>query len=403
MSILPKEVVKQLVREGNFKDAGDIVSMLKDMMKEVLQESMEAEIESNLDYKKYDRNAKTTENHRNGYSKKTVKSTLGNMELDIPRDRNGEYEPQIVPKHKRNITEIESKILSLYASGLSTRDIHSEMQELYGIEVSADMVSKVTDKILPVVSEWQNRPLEQYYSFIFMDAIHYKVRDEKQVVNKAAYVVLGVNMDGYKDILGIYIGANESAKFWLSVLNELKTRGVSDVGVFCVDGLTGFSDAIQAVYPKALVQRCIIHQIRSSTKYVSFKDIKEFCKDLKTVYTAASEQAGYECLMAIKEKWNSKYPSAIKSWEQNWANLSTLFMFSPEIRKIIYTTNAIEGLHRQFRKVTKTKAIFPSDRSLLKMLYLSSEKIQKKWTMRYRNWDIILSQLSILMGDRIGV
>ena len=326
---------------------------------------------------------------------------MGELELDIPRDRLNEFEPQIIPKHSRNITGLEEKILSLYSNGLSTRDIHTQIQELYGVEISADMVSKITDKILPIVNEWQNRPLEKFYSFVFLDAIHYKVRDDKQVVNKAAYVILGVTTEGYKDILGIYIGANESAKFWLSVLNELKNRGVNDVGIFCVDGLSGFGEAIGAAFPKALIQRCIIHQIRSSTKYVSYKDIKEFTRDLKTVYGAISDEDGLENLMSVKEKWNDKYPSAIKSWEQNWDNLSTFFVFSPEIRKIIYTTNVIESLHRQFRKVTKTKAVFPSDQSLLKMLYLSSENIQKKWTMRYRDWDLVVSQLSILMGDRI--
>lgn len=401
MSILPKEVVRKLVREGNFKDSNDILSSLKEMMKDVLQEAMEAEIEQSLEYEKFDRSNKNTRNSRNGYSKKTVKSQLGEIELDIPRDRLNDFEPQIIPKYERNITGLEEKIISLYTSGLSTRDIHDQMQDLYGVEVSSDMVSKITDKVLPLITEWQNRPLDKHYAFVFLDAIHYKVRDEKQVVNKAAYVILGVTTDGFKEILGIYIGVNESAKFWLSVLNELKNRGVQDVGIFCVDGLAGFSDAIKGVFPNALIQRCIIHQIRASTRYVSYKDIKEFTKDLKTVYTAVSEEEGYENLMVVKDKWEHKYPSSIKSWEQNWGDLSTFFMFSPEIRKIIYTTNAIEGLHRQFRKVTKTKSVFPSDKSLLKMLYLSSEKIQQKWTIRYRNWDLVISQLSILMGDRL--
>lgn len=393
---MPKEVIQEIIRTEKPQNTQEVLNLLKEMFKDVLQGALEAELDEHLGYEKHDKSQKQTTNHRNGYFPKTVKSELGPIELQIPRDRNGEYEPQIIRNHERNITGLEEKVLALYAAGMSTRDIHEQIKGLYGVEVSAELVSRITDKVLPLVSEWQNRPLEKMYPFVFMDAVHYKVRDEKTVQTKAAYVILGVNMEGYKEILGIYVGTNESSKYWLGVLSELKTRGVQDVLLFCVDGLTGFPEAIHAAFPKAHIQRCIVHQIRSSTKYVSYKDIKEFVRDLKMVYTTVSEEAALENLMKLKDKWNKKYPCAIRSWEQNWDLLSTFFSFPPEIRKIIYTTNSIEGLHRQFRKVTKTKSVFPSDQSLLKMLWLAQDSIQKKWTLRYRNWELVLSQLLIL-------
>jgi len=283
---------------------------------------------------------------------------------------------------------------------LSQRDIADQIKSLYDVEISHDLVSKISDKIIPQLNEWQNRPLESVYPFVFMDAIHYKIRENHQIVSKAAYVVLGVNMEGYKEILGIWVGGNESSKYWLSVLNELKSRGIKDVYLFCVDGLNGFREAIEAVYPQAGVQRCIIHQIRSCMKYVNYKDMKQFAADLKLVYTSVTEEAAMNCLMDFKDKWGSKYPAAIKSWEDNWDILSTFFAYPPAIRKIIYTTNIIEGLHRQFRKVTKTKSVFPTDDSLRKILYLASNNIAKKWTQRYRNWDMVLNHLALLFEDR---
>lgn len=394
MSKEAKEIIRQLVKEQQFTSTGEIMVAMKEMFKEVLEESLEAELDTQLGYEKSERS--DSKNRRNGHSTKTVRSELGEIEVSVPRDRNGEYEPKILPKNSRSVEGLEDKILSLYAAGLSTRDIHTQIQELYGVEVSAETVSRVTDRVLPLIQDWQNRPLEEVYPFVFLDAIHYKVREDKQIVSKAAYVVLGVNKDGYKEILGIWIGAAESSKFWLSVLNELKNRGVKNVLIFCVDGLNGFKEAIAATFPESRVQRCIIHQIRSSTRYVSYKDIKAFVADLKTIYTAVSEDEALENLLVAKEKWGAKYPAAIKSWETNWDSLATFFIFPAEIRKIIYTTNAIEALHRQFRKVTKTKAVFPTEQSLLKMLYLATEKIQKKWSMRYRNWDMVISQISIL-------
>ena len=393
---LPKELIKEIVKEQQFTSTNQIMEAIKEMFSDILEEVLQCEIDEQLGYEKHQRRGDVQSNYRNGTTKRKLKTQFGEVEVNVPRDRNGSYEPQILNKYQRNVDGLEEKILSLYAHGMSTRDIQEQVKDLYNIEISSELVSKISEKIMPQVNEWQSRPLEAYYPFIFMDAIHYKIRDNHQIVSKAAYVVLGINIEGYKEILGIWVGGNESSKFWLGVLNDLKTRGVKTVNLFCVDGLTGFREAIQAVYPFAGIQRCIIHQIRSSTKYVSYKHIKEFVADLKLIYTSINEETAMERLIEFKEKWGREYPTAIRSWEENWDILATFFAYPPEIRKIIYTTNIIEGLHRQFRKVTKTKSIFPNDDSLRKMLYLASQNITKKWTMRYRNWDMILSQLEIL-------
>ena len=399
MSNISKEILRDYINEQKFTSPDQVLIAMKSMFRDVLQETLEAEMDSELGYDKYDISEKQTSNSRNGYSKKTVKSELGAIDLNIPRDRNGEFEPKILPKYQRNINGIEDKITALYATGMTTRDISEQIKNLYDVDISAEMVSNITNRILPLVTEWQNRPLEKTYSFVFMDAIHFKVRDDKHIAIKAAYVVLGVNMDGEKEVLGIWIGANESSKFWLSVLNDLKNRGLQNVLVFCVDGLNGFKEAISAVYPFAKIQRCIIHQLRLSMKYIPFKDRKSFAKDLKTVYGAINEDDAYKNLISAKEKWSDKYPNAIKSWEDNWDNLITFFEFPDYIRRIIYTTNAIESLNSQFRKVTKTKLIFPNNESLMKMLYLATEKVSKKWNRVYANWDLVISQLNILFSE----
>ena len=293
-------------------------------------------------------------------------------------------------------------MISLYARGMSTRDIHDQLNDLYGIGVSAEMVSKITDKILPQVKEWQSRPLDPVYPFVFMDCIHYKVREDGRILSRAAYVVLGVSVEGYKEILSITVGANETSKFWLGMLNDLKNRGVKDVLFSCVDGLSGFKEAIQAVYPQAQIQRCVIHMLRNSFKYVDHSDLKKSSSNLKAVYNAPNETAALSELEAVKEKWGRKYPYAISNWEDNWEDVSSFFQFSDDIRRIMYTTNIIEGLNRQYRKVTKTKSMFPSDTALEKMLYLASENVVKKWTQRYRNWDQVLNQLIVLYEDRIS-
>lgn len=401
MSALPKEVVQEIIRGNTFQNPGEVLAFLKDAFKDVLQEMLEAEMDVKLGYSREEVDKKATENSRNGYTSKTVRSELGPVQLEIPRDRNGEFEPKIVPKYKRDVSGIEEKIVSLYARGMSTRDIHDQIKDLYGVEVSAEMVSRITEHIVPEIKEWQSRPLEAIYPFIFMDAIHYKIREDNHVLNRAAYVVMGVNIEGNKDIIGIWIGENETSKFWLGVLNELKNRGVEDVLMFCVDGLTGLKEAIATAFPKSEVQRCIIHQLRNSFKYVSYKDIKVFSKDFRDVYTSASEAAALERLNELKDKWGRQYPYAFRSWESNWDVLSPFFKFPDEVRKIVYTTNIIEGVHRQFRKVTKTKSVFPSDSSLEKMLYLASMNVMKKWTVRYRNWDQVLSQLMIMFQGRL--
>jgi len=399
MSHISKEILRNFINEEKFTSPNEVLAAMKNMFKDVLQETLEAEMDSQLGYDKYDVSEKQTLNSRNGYSKKTVKSELGTVDLNIPRDRNGEFEPKILPKYQRNITGIEDKIMGLYAAGMTTRDITEQVKNLYDVDISAEMVSNITNRIMPLVTEWQSRPLEKTYSFVFMDAIHYKVRDDKHIVIKAAYVVLGVNMDGEKEVLGIWVGANESSKFWLSVLNDLRNRGLQNVLLFCVDGLNGFKEAIGSVYPFAKIQRCIIHQLRASMKYIPHKDKKAFAKDLKAVYGALNEDVALENLISAKETWGSKYPNAIKSWEDNWDNLITFFEFPDYIRRIIYTTNAIESLNSQFRKVTKTKLIFPTDESLMKMLYLATEKVSKKWTRVYANWDLVISQLNILFSE----
>ncbi|MBQ8783580.1 MAG: IS256 family transposase [Clostridia bacterium] len=407
MTKTPSELMKEYVRSQKFTSTEEVMAAMKEMFKEVLQQVMECELSDELGYEKSQRESNPdcgnkSKNYRNGYSQKTVKTQLGEVELKIPRDRNGEYEPKIIGKYNRNADGMEEKILSLYACGMSQRDIAEQIKNLYDVEISPELVSKISEKIMPEVTAWQNRPLDSVYPFVFMDAIHYKVKENHQYITKAAYVVLGITLDGNKDILGIWIGENESSKFWLNVLNELKTRGVKDVFLFCVDGLAGFREAIGAVYPDAHIQRCVIHQIRSSTRYVSYKDIKQLMSDLKTVYQAVTEDEAMNNLIRFKEKWGKSYPSCVKSWEDNWDILSTFYAYPPDIRRIIYTTNIIEGLNRQFRQITKNKPSFTNDDSLRKMLYLASKKIVERWTQRCRNWDLVLSQLDIMFEGRIS-
>ena len=405
MEKVPAELMKEYVNSQKFTSTTEIMEAMKAMFGDVLQQVMEAELDTKLGYEKSERTSNDDENglsknYRNGHSKKTVKTQLGEVTINVPRDRNGEYEPSIIGKYNRNADGMEEKILSLYSCGMSQRDISEQIKNLYDVEISPELVSKISEKIMPEVTAWQNRPLNSIYPFVFMDAIHYKVKENHQYVTKAAYVVLGINMDGCKDILGIWIGEHESAKFWLNVLNDLKNRGVQSVYVFCVDGLAGFREAISSVYPKTQIQRCIIHQIRSSTKFVSYKDIKKLMSDLKTVYQAINEEEALNNLMKFKETWGKTYPSCVKSWEENWDILSTFFAYPAEVRRIIYTTNIIEGLNRQFRSITKTKPSFTNDDSLRKMLYLASKKIVEHWTSRCRNWDQVLNQLDIMFSEQ---
>ena len=395
------KLVKDLIEKYGVKTTDDIKDMLKDLLGETIQTMLETEIEEDLGYSKYDYEEKKTENSRNGYTPKTVRSEYGKIDLNIPRDRKNEYEPQIIPKYQREITGIEGQIIALYGKGMSNRDIEDHLRGLYGIDVSPTMISKITDKILPEIREWQTRQLEETYPIEFMDAIHYSVRQDAVVIKKAVYVLIGINLRGEKEVLGFWIGENESSKFWLNILNEIGARGVKDILIISVDNLKGFSEAIQTKFPKSEIQKCIVHQIRNSIKYVSSKDMKEFTKDLKTIYKAISLDQAETNLLQFEEKWGKKYQAAVKSWRDNWEELTTYFKYPEEVRKLIYTTNAIENFNRQLRKYTKTKSSYPTDDSLMKSIYLSMNEITKKWTGKIQNWGQINSQLSIYFEGRM--
>ncbi len=399
-----REMMKEYLKNNDVsvKNGADVNAIMRDMMSVILEGSLDEELDEELGYSKYDYANKDTKNSRNGHSSKTMHTSYGDMELAIPRDRNSEYEPQLIKKYQNTVTQdMEEKIISMYAKGMTTSDIEDHMRELYDIKISDSTISRVTDKIIPIVKEWQERPLESVYAVVFMDAIHFHVRSEGRIVKKAVYIALGIDMSGRKDVLGMYVGENESAKFWLSIMNGLKNRGIQDILIACIDGLIGFPQAIEAVFPQTEIQHCVIHQIRNSTRFVSYKDIKALMADLKRVYAAATEEIALNELELFAEKWNQKYPKIYKSWMDNWATLSTYFKYPEAIRRLIYTTNAIEGFNRQLRKVTKSKTIFPSDDSLLKMLYLATMDITKKWTGHRQDWGQIHSQLEIYFEERL--
>ena len=394
--------IRELLQVGNISSMADIQKLFKETIAEFMENGLDAELDEELGYSKYDYRNKETENSRNGHSAKQLKTSFGNVEVSIPRDRKGEFDPQLLKKNQTSISQdIEEKILSMYAKGMTTSDIENHIRDIYGLEVSDTTVSRITDKILPIVKEWQQRPLESVYAVVFMDAIHYHVRSEGQIVKKAVYIAIGIDLDGRKEVLGMWVGENESAKYWATVLNSLRNRGVEDIFIACTDNLTGFSAAINAVFPRTDIQNCIIHQLRNSGKYVSYKDIKQLMADLKAVYAAADEQAALSALDEFEGAWGKKYPKIGPSWRENWANLSTYFKFPQEVRRLIYTTNAIEGFNRQLRKVTKSKSVFPTDDSLLKMLYLAMMDVTKKWTGRRMDWSAIHAQLAVYYGDRM--
>ena len=392
------KIAKMLIEEYQPQSAQDIQEALKDLLGDTMEELLKAELDEHLDYEYGEKPLSL--NTRNGTSKKTVRSSYGNIDLNIPRDREGTFEPQSLKKYEKDISNIENQIISMYGKGMTTRDISSHIKDIYGFGISETMVSKITNKILPTIEEWQNRPLEKIYPMVFLDVIHYHVRENNIVVKKAVYIALGYNLEGFKEILGLWVGENESSKYWLLVLNQLKERGLEDVLIFSTDNLPGFTQAIEAVYPRAEIQKCIIHQIRNSTKYVSYKDIKELMKDLKAVYKAPTEDLALTNLGVFEEKWSKKYPMCVSSWKNNWTELSTYFKYPEGIRKLIYTTNAMENFNRQLRKVTKNKTIFPNDYVLQKSLYLAMVDASSKWTYRIRGWDQILSQLSIFFEGR---
>lgn len=402
-----KEQIREAVVNGRFdfdqalKDlkAGQPLTgekgILTPLVKELVEAALEGELDSHLA-------REVTANRKNGKSKKTIRSLSGSFELKTPRDRSGTFEPQFIKKHQTTLSdEIEHKIISLYGLGMSYRDITSHIKEIYGIEISTGTLTAVTDRILQSVKQWQARPLERVYPIVWLDAIHYKVRQEGKVKTKAVYTILGINLEGHKEVLGLYLSESEGATFWLQVLSDLSNRGIKDILIVCVDGLKGFPEAIESIYPKAEVQRCVVHQIRHTLKYISYKDKKEFMDDLKGVYKADTKEAGELALEALEDKWGDKYSIVIKSWSRNWEHLSVYFKYPEKIRRAIYTTNIIESVHSQFRRLTKTKGAFPNEESLLKLLYIGIQNASKKWTMPIQNWALTLSQLAIFFEGRL--
>ena len=398
--ILSYEEYQQKVK--NLKTVSDVTNFAKELIAPTLQDMLDAELTNHLGYPKNHPSGHHTGNSRNGHYEKTLKTSFGEERINIPRDRNGEYEPIAVKKGESVQSDVEEKIIAMYAKGLTTRDINSYLEDIYRVSISSDMVSSITDKVLPRVEEWQSRPLASLYPVVYLDGIHFKVRDNGKIVSKCAYILLGITVDGIKEVLGIWVGESEGAKFWMQVLSEIRNRGVQNILICCVDGLSGFSEAIKTIFPDAIVQRCIVHQVRNTVKYVPHKEKKEFCADLKTIYGAPSEEAGMQALIAVQEKW-PQYKVYLQRWEEHWNELSPFYSFPEEIRRMIYTTNAIESLNRQFRKVTKTTSVFPHDESLVKLLWLAQRDISRKWSMSVRNWGQILAQFAILFPEKITI
>jgi putative transposase len=399
---IDNELIDNLLKD--YKKPEDLIGengLLKELTKRLLERAMAAEMTEHVGYEKHDVIGNNSGNSRNGKSAKTIKGSFGTMPLEVPRDRNGTFEPQIIEKHQTHFTGFNDNIVSLYARGLSTREIQEHLKEIYHVEVSPALISSVTDAVLDEVRTWQNRQLDAIYPIMYMDAIHFKVRDNGHVRNKAIYLVIGVNMDGIKEVLGLWIAQTEGAKFWLQVVTELKNRGVTDILIACVDGLKGFPEAIESVFPQTQVQLCIVHLVRHSLNYVGWKQRKEVAADLKTIYTAASEVEAEQRLTEFSLKWDAKFPMIAKSWRSNWARVIPFFAHPPEIRKIIYTTNAIESLNMSLRKVTKARGSFPSDEAVFKLLYLALRNIAKKWTLPVHDWKNALNQLAIIYENRL--
>lgn len=394
-----RNIIQQLLQEYDIETAEDIQDALKDLLGGTIKEMMEAEMDEHLGYSKSERS--DNDDYRNGYKSKRVNSSYGAMEIDVPQDRKSTFEPQVVKKRQKDISDIDQKIISMYAKGMTTRQISETIEDIYGFETSEGFISDVTDKIMPQIEDWQNRPLDEIYPILYIDAIHYSVRDNGVIRKLAAYVILGLTVDGHKDVLTINIGDNESSKYWLSVLNELKNRGVKDIMVICADGLSGIKEAIATAFPNTEYQRCIVHQVRNTLKYVPDKDRKEFAKDLKTIYHASTEEKAREALDIVSEKWTPKYPNSMKRWYDNWDVITPIYKFSPTVRKVIYTTNAIESLNSTYRKLNRQRSVFPSDKSLLKALYLATFEATKKWTQTIRNWGSVYGELCIMYEGRL--
>ncbi len=396
------ELIREHLAEGKHpRELLEEGGLLKQLTKQLVQKCLEVEMDHELGYEKNERAGKGTENRRNGYSSKTLKSEQGEIRLRIPRDRNGEFEPQIVGKHQTRLAGLDSKVIALYARGMTTRDIQSQLEEMYGVEISPALISNVTNSVLEDVKAWQNRPLDAVYPIVWFDALQVKIRHESRVISKSIYLALGVNIEGQKELLGIWVSPNEGAKFWLSIFTELGNRGIKDILIACVDGLTGIDEALVAAFPEVTVQTCIVHMVRNSTKFVSYKDRKAICADLKEIYQATSEERGVEALESFCSKWDSKYSMIGKSWRNNWAKIIPMFLFPEELRRTIYTTNAIESMNMTLRKASKNHRIFPDDESAIKVMWLASQNISKKWTMPIRNWGAALNWLAVQFKGRV--
>ena len=393
-----RNIISSLLEEYDIETADDIQEALKDLLGGTIKSMLESEMDEHLGYKNYERNENN--NYRNGTNKKTLRSNYGEFEIDVPQDRQSSFEPEVVKKRQKDISNIDQKIISMYAKGMTTRQIAEQMEEIYGFECSESFISNVTDKIIGEIEDWQKRPLDEVYPIVFIDAVHFSVREDNRIKKLAAYVILGYSKDGMKEILSLEIGENESSKYWLGVLNNLKNRGIKDIMVLCADGLSGIKEAINAAFPETEYQRCIVHQVRNTLKYVAYKDMKPFANDLKGIYLAPDEKTGYEELEKVRKKWEKIYPNVMKSWELNWDVLSPIFKFSREVRKVIYTTNAIESLNSTYKKLNSQRSVFPSDKALLKSLYLASSEATKKWTQPLRNWGKVYGEFSIMYEGR---
>lgn len=394
-----KNIIASLIEEYDIKTAEDIQDALKDLLGGTIESMLKAELDNHLGYDPYERTENS--NSRNGSKSKKLRSKYGEIEVNVPQDRENSFEPKIVKKRQKDISQIEDKIITMYAKGLSTRQISEQIEDIYGFEVSDGLVSDITDKLIPEIEDWQHRPLNEVYPVVYIDAIHFSVRDNHVIKKLAAYIILGINQDGIKEVLSIQIGENESSKYWLSVLNELKNRGVKDILILCADGLAGIKDSIGVAFPNTEYQRCIVHQVRNTLKHVSYKDKKLYAKDLKSIYNAESEERAHEIMLDVKEKWEKQYPNSMKSWVDNWDAICPIFKFSSNVRKIIYTTNAIESLNSTIRRLNRQRSVFPSDTALLKALYLSTFEATKKWTIPLREWGLAYGELAIMFEGRL--
>lgn len=396
------ELIREHLAEGKHpRELLEEGGLLKQLTKQLVQKCLEAEMDTHLGYEKNERAGKGSENRRNGYSKKTLKSEQGEIAVGVPRDRAGEFEPQVVGKHQTRLAGLDTKVIALYARGMTVRDIQAQLEEMYGVEISPTLISNVTNAVLDDVKAWQSRPLGAVYPIVWFDALHVKIRHEQRVINKAIYLALAVNTEGQKELLGIWIAQTEGAKFWLSVFTELKNRGMNDILIACVDGLTGLDEALLAAFPDVMVQTCIVHMVRNATKFVSFKERKQLCADLKTIYQAPDEKVALEALDDFCDKWDHKYSMIGKSWRKHWDKIIPMFLFPPEIRRTIYTTNAIESVNMTLRKVSRNHRIFPDDEAAVKVMYLAVQNISKKWTMPIRNWGPALNWFAVEFKGRI--